>query len=340
MSTDGRQPSSFDVARRANVSRTTVSYVLNGRQDLPIPQETRDRVLRAAADLGYRQNHLARSLRSGKTQTLGVVLPGLDEPYLAEIVHGIETESARQGFRVLLANSQRDPATEARQVRLLLEHRVDGLICLPSEHTLPQMSSWLATVRESDLACVIADDCTFSGHWDCVVSDDVAGARSAVGHLIGLGRRRVAHLAGGQSVSSGRDRLAGYQSALADAGLDADPALVSDDSYDPARVAPAVATLLALPRPPDALFAANDVLAAEALEALRGHGRRVPEDVALVGFGNMSWGRYLRLATVDQDTQALGREAARRLFARLCDPHLPPTRMTLSTRLVVRETAA
>lgn len=331
-----KKPSSFDVAHRAGVSRTTVSYVLNGRQDLPIPQETRDRVVRAAQELGYRHNQLARSLRSGKTLALGVVLPGLDEPYLAEIVHGIEAVCAEQGYRVLLANSQRDPVVEARQVGLLLEQRIDGLICLPSEHTLPHMGVWLDTVQQGGTACVIADDRTFSHRFDCVVSDDYDGARQAVDHLLASGHRQIAHLAGSQAVSSGRDRLSGYMAALSSAGLAVDPALIFDHSFDAIRVAPAVADLLRLSPAPTAIFAANDVMAAEAIEALRAQAWRLPDDVTVVGYGNMSWGRYLRLTTVDQDAQAMGRAAARRLFARLENPSLPPGQTLLPTRLVVR----
>lgn len=339
MSGGAKKPNSFDVAARAGVSRTTVSYVLNGRLDLPIPQETRARVFQAAQELGYRHNQLARSLRSGKTLTLGVVLPGLDEPYLAEIVHGVEAVCAAQGYRVLLANSQRDAATEARQVGLLLERRVDGLICLPSEHTLPHMAAWLDAAGRGGTACVIADDRTFSPRFDCVVSDDCAGARQAVDFLAASGHRRIGHLAGSQAVSSGRDRLSGYMAALSAAGLPRDPALIVGHTFDAVAVAPAVAALLRQSPPPTAMFAANDVLAAEALEALRAQGRRVPGDIVVIGYGNMSWGRYLRLATVDQDAQAMGRAAARRLFARLEEPSLPPGETLLPTRLIVRDSA-
>lgn len=333
-----KKPSSFDVARVARVSRTTVSYVLNERHDLAIPQATRERVFRAAAELGYRQNHLARSLRSGKTMLLGVILPGLDEPYMAAIVHGIEAACAEEGYRVLLANSQRDPATEARQVGLLLEHRIDGLICLPSEHTLPWMTSWLETVQENGTACVVVDDRSLSDRLDCVISDDLRGARLAVEHLIRRGHRCIAHLAGSQNVSSGQDRRNGYAAALEDAGIAVDPDMICVYSFDADRVAPAVEPLLSRPDPPTALFAANDVMAAEARETLRTHGRRVPDDMALVGYGNMSWGRYLGLTTVDQDDQVLGREAARRLFARLRDRQSSPEQIVLPTRLIVRET--
>lgn len=338
MSRTDKKPSSLDVAQRARVSRTTVSYVLNGRVDLPISSATRERVFLAASELGYRHNHLARSLRSGNSMFLGVVQPGLDEPYLAEIVHGVEEVCAERGYRVLIANSQRAPEIEARQVELLLEHRIDGLICVPSEHTLLDMPVWLDSVQSNGTACVIVDDRTYAHRADCVASDDYRGAQLAVEHLVGLGYRRVAHLSGSPHVSSGRDRQSGYMSTLSAAGLRVDSDLICMSSFEPAGVPQAIADLLALGDRPEAIFADNDVMAAEALLALTKHGLRVPEDIALVGYGNMAWGRYLNLTTVDQDNQAMGREAASRLLSRLESPQLPPGQTILPTHLVVRKT--
>ncbi len=332
-----RNPSSADVARLAGVSPTTVSFVINGRRDILIPEETRARVLRVARELGYLPNSLARSLARGRTQTVGVIVPSLDSSFSAHIVQGVQDACFEQGYRVLLTHSQHDPTIEAKEVDLLLEHRVDGLIGVASDETVLPMAGWLDAVIREGVACVVVDDCTYAGKADCVASDDEGGARQAVGHLLGRGHRRIAHLCAGARTSTARDRRRGYAAALAAAGVALDEALVTGEAFEMPDPARSLRALLGLPHPPTALFAANDYMAADALEALRERGVRVPEDMALVGYGDTRVGRYLHLTTVRQDPQRMGRAAAQRLFARLADPKLAPEEIILPTELVIRE---
>lgn len=332
-----RAVSSADVARHAGVSRTTVSFVLNGRTDMVIPEETRARVLRSAQELRYRPNSLARSLVRGRTQTVGLIVPGLDSSFTASIVSGVQEELGRHNYRILLGHSQHDPDIEAKQVALLLEHRVDGLICVVGEGTTERMGQWIDEIVGQGVACVLIDDRTFGDRVDCVVTDDRDGAFQAVSHLIALGHRRIGHLSAGFQVSSAKDRHRGYEAALAAAGLPRDAALAAGGTFE--MGAAAVEALLDLPEPPTALFAANDYMAAEALEVVRLRKRRVPDEIAVVGYGDTRVGRYLHLSTVRQDPPCLGRVAARRLLARFVDSRLPPEVIVLPTELLVRESS-
>jgi LacI family transcriptional regulator len=157
-------------------------------------------------------------------------------------------------------------------------------------------------------------------------------------HLLSLGHRRIGHLSAGTRATSARERGAGYRAALAEAGIPVDEFLIAGDSFQPEEAAAAMAALLELREPPTAIFAANDLMAAAALEVATQRGLRVPDDVALVGYGDVLMARYLRLTTVHQPARKMGLRAAERLFARLEDPELPPEGIVLPTRLVVRAT--
>ena len=152
-----RAVNSSDVAQTAGLSRTTVSYVPNDRQDVPIPEATREKVLAAARKLGYRPNLIARSLVQGKTSTVGVIVPVLESSSTAETVNGIEIGCSGKEYRILLAYSHNDPYIEARQVRLLLEHRVDGIICVVGYRTLTGTRRWVTEVINEKVPCVVVD---------------------------------------------------------------------------------------------------------------------------------------------------------------------------------------
>jgi DNA-binding LacI/PurR family transcriptional regulator len=333
-----RKASGHDVARLAGVSRTTVSYVLNGR-DVGIPEETRARVQRAAEQLGYRPNGIARSLVSGRTQTIGVIVPVLNSAFSAEVVNGIQLVSGdpHRDYRMLLAYSHNDPDEEVKQACLLLEHRVDGIICVTGERSVAGTTRWLAEAAKEGAPCVVVDDRLGGWPVDRVVSDDFPGAKRAVEHLLGLGHRRIAHLCAGTRTSPARERLEGYRAALVEAGVGVDEALIAGDSFDPEEAAALTGRLLDLPEPPTALFVANDIMAAAVMAVIAERGVRVPEDLALVGFADVAPAAYMRLTTVRQSPRAMGKQAAERLYARIENPELPPEEIVLPTELVVRQ---
>jgi DNA-binding LacI/PurR family transcriptional regulator len=326
-----------DVAERAGVSNTTVSFVLNGRMDFSIPDTTRERILKAAAELGYRRNGIARSLARGKSQLAGVLVPGLEESFTAEIVNGIQEAADALDYRMLLSFSRRSEEEEARQARLLLDHRVDGLVCVANAATVGGTEGWLTDALRQGVACVVVDDEVPGQPVDHVVTDDRTGAMAAVRHLVELGHRRIAHLSGDRGSSTARERSSAYRAALAAAGIPVEESLIVGDSFSPSSAAAATRMLLELPDPPTAIFAANDHLAAMAIEVARARGVSAPGEPAVVGFGDLSCLWELELTTVHQPAREMGRLAMERLLHRLEEPDLPAQGIVVPTHLVYRE---
>jgi DNA-binding LacI/PurR family transcriptional regulator len=332
-----RKINSIDVARKVGLSRTTISYVLNGRSDVSIPEATRARVLNAAAKLGYRPNSIARSLVRGKTSTIGVIVPVLESSLTADVVNGIEGECSRKHYRILLAYSHNDPEIEIQQANLLLEHQVDGIICVVGYRSLSGTGRWLADAGRDRVPCVVVDSTIPGVSVDTVIGDDRRGAHAAVMHLVGLGHKRIAHLSAGKRGAPACERREGYRQALTAAGLAIDPKLIVGNSFEPADATDGTNELLDLSGPPSAIFAADDSMAAAAIEVIRRRGLRVPEDMAVVGFNDITLAQFLRLTTVRLCAQERGRLAIDRLFQRLQDPQLPRQRMVVPTELVVRK---
>ncbi len=332
-----RSVNSTDIARSVGLSRTTVSYVLNGRMDVAIPDATRAKVLAAASKLGYRPNGIARSLVRGKTCTVGVIVPALELSTTADTVDGIEAGCSKRSYRILLAYSHNDPDLEVQQQRLLLEHRVDGIICVVGYRSLAGTGRWVPEAIKEHVPCVIVDSSVPGVQVDYVVGDDRSGAFTAVSHLLGLGHRRIAHLSAGVVGSPACERREGYRAAMRAAGVPIDESLIVGNTFEAQDAAAAMASLLDLPKPPTAVFAADDLMAAAAVEVIRQHGLRVPQDLAVVGFNDVTLARYLRLTTVRLSAQDRGHLAIERLFARMKNPRLPWEGITVPTQLVVRE---
>lgn len=337
-----KQASSEDVARAAGVSRATVSYVLNKRMDQSIPEETRLRVLQAAQTLSYRPNRLARSLQRGKTHTLGVMMPSLDLSFHAGIMQGIREVCFESDYRILLAQPEHEAADGSHVVNLLMEHQVDGLLCVAAESQrhLGRMKHVLFAGLEQALAaglsCVVVDDRSLVDKVDCVFTDDTQGARRAVECLVERGHRRIGHLSGGSLLTTARDRAQGYREALNAAGLSVEESLIAGTSYQEEDTPAAMTLLLEQAEPPTAIFAANDYLAACGWQAARRRGLRIPQDLAIVGYGDVELARFLGLTTIQQHPQQIGRVAAQRLLLRLKQPDLPPESLIQPTDLIQR----
>lgn len=333
-----RTTSSTDVARQAGVSHATVSYVLNKRADKSIPEATRQRVLQAAQDLQYRSNRLSHGVLRGKTGLIGVIAPTLTHSYYSGIVQGILEESTLHDLQPLLVVVQDDIEVESRQIQRFLEYRVDGIVCIAFNRPHSRMEHWLEETLDKQIPCVMVDDRSHVDLVDCVVSDDVTGARQAVTHLLEQGHRRIGHLGGG-GLTTGDDRRRGYTEALQAAGIPVSEELIVGSSYDAVTAAVGLAALLALPDPPTAVFAANDAMAEAAFQQAQRQGARVPEELALVGYGNLDVAHGLGLSTVTQHPQEMGRLAAERLWKRMQEPALAPLLILTPTELILRRTS-
>lgn len=326
-------PTIHDVAARAGVSKSLVSLVLRGSPR--VSQERRLAVLRAAEELSYRPNEVARSLVRKRSYVIGVVLSDLHNPYFVEVVDGIEEEAIASNYRALFNTGSRSAERESVAVETLLQLRTDGLILAGSVLRSREILGAAATVP----VVLVARPSRWPSV-DSVTNDDRAGARLAVDHLFGLGHRAIAHVDGGPGAGAGA-RRAGYVQAMRGHGL-ASEVRVAPGAFTEEGGAAGVAQLVSDGRPPTAVFAGNDLAAVGALYALQRLGLRVPDDVSLVGYDNISLAGmgHIRLTTIDQPRRQMGATAVRLLLERL-DHGRPRSRhLVVSPHLVVRDTTA
>jgi LacI family transcriptional regulator len=301
------------------VSITTVSKVLNNRED--IGHATRARVLAKVAELGYQPNAVARSLTLRRTHTLGVVIPDLMHSFFVEIVAGLEAAASARGYGLLLCSSNEDPAKERQELDMLRQRQVDGIV-LGSANASGN-TDLLDRLTSLGIALVMIDrDDHPDVRCDRVVTDDHEVGRLATAHLVQQGRRAIAHITGTQVVHAKR-RAEGYRAALKAAGLKARTDWVVRGGFKEADGYRGMKKLLTMKPRVDAVFAANDPSAIGAMKAVWDAGLRVPEDVAIVGAGDIALGDLLRvpLTTISWSREDQGRTAAELLLDRIdADP--------------------
>lgn len=336
-----RNPATIvDVAQRANVSAGTVSNVLTGKRAVALA--TRERVLRAVEELGYQPNLLARSLVNRSTNTIGVVAYGLEYYGPSRTLVGIEQQAAALGYSLLLDLLHRPDSQDVDAVLAeLTARRVDGIIW--AVHEVGDNHAWIDAERLRSLPPVVFLTMEQRPCATIVATDNRAGARLATQHLIGVGRRTVGILIGPTSWWEVRERMAGWRSALETAGLEASPELVAEADWTAAAGEAALQALLARRPDVDAIFACNDQMALGALHCCLAGGRRVPDELAIVGFDNTPESAFFwpALTTVRQHLAELGRVAVNEL-QRQIDLRLqgvepaPPQIRTLQPELIVR----
>lgn len=315
-----------DVAREAAVSVASVSRALNGAPN--VHPDTRARVLAAVDALGYVPHAGARSLSLSRSHAIGVVLPDLHGEFFSEVIRGLDREASARGYHLLLSNIQDDPDHVAKALRAM-RGRVDGLVIM-APHVEPAS---LASMLPASLPTVAINTQTATNVINLRV-DNRAGAQAVARHLVEIGRRRIVHIAGPARNAEARERLAGFRSALP---TTADLQVIEGDFTEPSGAA-AIHGLLKQGAMFDAVFAANDVMALGALQALREAGRRVPEEVALAGFDDVPLARYLSLTTVRVHMADMGASAAAHLIEALESDGGKPNDELIVPALIVRGT--
>jgi LacI family transcriptional regulator len=312
-----RRPTRTDVAKLSGVSVATVSYVVNNGPR-PVADETRRRVQDAIDALGYRPHAVARSLKTGSTQTIALLVASLLESFTGFLVNAVEDALAKRDYGLILASTHEDHRRESRMLDVLAAQSVDGLLCIPtSNRNAGQVSALLARGTP-----VVFLDRTIPGvAADVVMTDNVAAARSLTRHLIEQGCRRILCLSFSEEASSAVDRVDGFRQAHRDAGLVADQnaVLVADYSRG-ASVEPIIAQHILAQGLPDAILCTTDRLVVSTIKTLKARGVRVPEQVVVAGgFVYSSWNEVLEfpLPFVHQDFQQLAERAVAFLIDRL-----------------------
>jgi LacI family transcriptional regulator len=324
-----------EVARRAGVSPGTVSNVLNHPER--VRAETRDRVEQAIRDLGFVRNGSAATLRAGQNRAIGLVVLDVGNPFFVEVARGVEDVVSDRDHAVILCNSGESPDKEARNLRVLAEQRVRGVLITPAGEDLASVEA----LRARDVAVVLVDHSS-PGDLCSVSVDDVAGGDLAVTHLLSRGAERLAYVTGPMAIRQCSERRKGARRALRTAGLPAralEETVVPEMNASGGRLA---AEKLLATELPDAIFCANDMLALGVLRALSQAGVKVPDDVALIGYDDIEFSSAgtVPLSSIRQPTYQLGKIATELLLDECDDPDgHAHQQIMFQPELVVRESS-
>ncbi len=334
----GHAPTMKDVALTANVSVSTVSYVLNGNG--PVSSDRRARIMNAVRELNYIPNESARSLKRQKASTIGLVIPDLSNQFFSLLTSGVVRAAAAHDVLVVLCSSENTEKTGSANAKLLRSQRVDGVVYLTGLNESP--SSLLEL--ESLGAVVLVDERVPGADLPAIVADGRRGAREVAAHVVGLGHERFACIGGPTALWTAEQRLAGYREALALGGLDPDQMEVYSGDYQMNSGYQLAEKALNCPKPtrPTALLCANDMMAIGALEYCRAVGLSVPDEISIVGFDDVPMARLLspRLTTVRQPAYEMGVAAAELVLALIRGEKISETPKPYPVEVKVRESAA
>ncbi|MFE1646860.1 LacI family DNA-binding transcriptional regulator [Microbacterium sp. P01] len=324
-----------DVADAAGVSVGTVSNVLNRPET--VSSDSAERVLAAIDRLGYVRNDAARKLRNGISTTVGFVVLNGQNPFFNDVVRGAEDEASRHGIAILYGNTDEDSRRERMYLDLFEEQQVRGVLISPYGDILPRLEK----LRSRGIRAVLVDRFGGTSRFSSVSVDSVAGGRMAVEHLIATGRRRIAFVGGPMDMRQVTDRLAGARVAAENVLENVELEVVSTEAMTVEEGVRAGARVLSRPRRdwPDAMFAANDLIAIGLLQSLAVGGRMlVPRDIALIGFDDIAFaaGAAVPISSISQPRGMIGRTALRTLLEECEDPELIPRQTVFQPQLVVR----
>lgn len=334
-----------DIARELNISPSTVSRALKNHPD--ISQATKKNVKAVAEALHYRPNSIALSLRNSQTFTIGVIIPEIVHFYFSTVISGIEEVASERGYHILLCQSSENYEKEVKDAQLLYRSRVDGLLVSLSRET--KVFDHLDDLQARGIPLVFFDRIYDGFPASQVQTDDYSGAYAATKHLIENGYKRIAHLAGPDNLILTHTRIRGYKDAIDHAGLTFREEMVYrepqhidfENGYHSAK------HLMALPDPPDAFFAHQDLAAMGAMRAVKESGYRIPDDIGIVGFSNWLMSKYSDppLTTINQKGYEMGKESTELLISQIQHvesgnpkPFVPKKRY-LKTELIIRESS-
>ncbi|HZX26294.1 MAG TPA: LacI family DNA-binding transcriptional regulator [Telluria sp.] len=324
------------VAEKAGVSTSTVSHVINNTR--VVSDDVRERVLAVIQELRYIPSAVARSLKNDKTHTIGMMIPNNSNPYFAELIQGIEDASFKLGYNIILCNAYDDAKKQAAYLRVLMEKRIDGLILVASgdDEELAEI------LRGMPMPKVVVDREVSGVDADFIEADHDRGGYLATKYLLGLGHRDIACVSGPMHLVPSRDRVAGYQRALQEAGIAVNSHFLVHSDFTSEGGYTAFKHLLGLAHRPTAVFAGNDLMAFGGMCAANEAGVRVPEDLSVIGYDDIALASFStpRLTTMAQPKYEMGETIARILVERIQGGHQPVRREMFTPVLVERQSTA
>lgn len=322
-----------EIAQAAGVSVSTVSRALTNNRH-PLKEETRQRIVNLAKEMGYNPNLVARSLQSNRTHIVGVIVDRMRSPFAAATVQGIQDGLREAGYSVSIINSNRDQDLVIEAIQTFNSRRTDGIVIL---------NSWLHTFNDpllslQDRPFVFVNRLFSDAIRNCVAPGDQCGAQLAVKHLAELGHQRIAYINGIETWLESQNRLAGYRDVLTEHDLPMDETLIRPGDWGVDSGYQAAQDLLALAQPPTAIFAANDLMAMGVIYAIKDAGLRVPDDVALIGYDDRDFAEWIRpaLTTIRMPSYEMGQAAARLLLEQFAGEELEDATQIPGT-LVIRQ---
>lgn len=324
-----------EVARRARVSKATVSRVLNNKGD--VDAATAIRVREVIAATGYTPSARAVGLAKGRTQTVGMLVPGLTWPWMGDVLQGVADVLEAKGYGLLLNTMNRGAESLTQFAKHVSANAFDGLLLVEPPDTL----SYISSLHESGFPMVMIDDRGHHPEFPSVATSNWAGAASAAQHLLTGGRKHLAVVTGPAQFGCTRDRTDGFRTTVDESGTPFDPRLQVEGDFTRDGGREAFQSILDTGAAVDGVFAQNDLMAVGVLDALRAAGRSVPDDVAVIGFDDIPIASHTQpaLTTVRQPSREMGEAAARMLLSRLAGETLPQEPQIIPTSLVVRESA-
>lgn len=300
----------YDIAKKLDITAATVSRALNNNPK--ISEATRKLVLETAAKMNYKQNRLAQSLRSGKSNNVGVIVPRIDVNFFASVIRGIEEELHPEGYHVIICQTHEDEKREIENITTLMNAQVDGILMSISNMS-KENDPIIKHVVDKNVPLIFFDRKKKMDGVSSVTIDDFEGGYLATKNLIDAGCTRIAHFSGDRSLEIYENRFKGYEQALKDFDLEWNPDYVIQTKSNVDAGRNAVTKLLSLPNPPNAIFSSSDFAALGAIQELKEKGIKIPEDFCVFGFGNEPFTRFLELSisSVDQSPLEMGRMAAK-----------------------------
>jgi LacI family transcriptional regulator len=330
----------MDIARELNITAATVSRALN---DHPAIKEATKKMVRETAEkLQYQPNKIASSLRSGKSNIIGVIIPSAEINFFGSVVHGIEKIANENHYNVLIYQTNEMYEYEKKGVQTFLQSQVDGVLASISKESINL--DHYNEIKKRGVPLILFDRAVDTLGVSSVVVDDYAGAFAATKHLIMQGCRRIAHIGGQQHVSIFNQRLKGYIDALNVHNIAVDDDLIVFGKVSIESGRDWMKKLLALPKIPDGLFAVEDFTALGAMQAIKSAGIKIPDEIALIGFANERFGEYITpsLSTVNQQTVQMGEEAAKLFFdaqEKKGEANASPFKLVLQPELICRQSS-